>query len=75
MGRIKEIQKHKEKRDKLGKFKKTRRKEWREKKKIFIYMKVPILVCSPFVENALGITPLCNPPSRKCIHMGTSSTT
>ncbi len=35
MGRIKEIQKHKEKRDKLGKFKKTRKKEWRGKKKDF----------------------------------------
>ncbi len=36
MGWIKKIQKHKEERDKLGKFKKTRRKEWREKRDFYI---------------------------------------
>jgi hypothetical protein len=75
MGRIKKIQKHKEERDKLRKFKKTRRKEWRKKKEIFTYVEVPILVCSPSVENALKIPPLCDPPSGKPTHTGTSTTT
>jgi len=72
MGRIKKIQKHKKERDKIGKFKKTRRKEWRKKKEIITYMEVPILVCSPSVENALNIPPLCDPPLEKPTHMGTS---
>jgi hypothetical protein len=37
IGRIRQIQKHKEKWGRSGKFKKTRRKEWRkEKEEIFI---------------------------------------
>jgi hypothetical protein len=63
-------------RDKLRKFKKTRRKEWRKKEEdIFIYVEVPILVCSPSVENILEIPPLCDPPSGKPTRMGTSLTT
>jgi hypothetical protein len=64
MGWIRKIQKHKEEKDKSGKFKKTRRKEWRkEKEQIFIYLEVPILVCSPLVGDALELPPSCNPPS------------
>jgi len=47
--------------DKSGKFKKTRKKEWRKEKEGFFlfflfltYMEGPILVCSPSVGNALG---------------------
>jgi hypothetical protein len=47
MARIRKIQKHKE-RDRSGKSKKTRRKEWRkEKKEIFPFVEVPILKGSP----------------------------
>jgi hypothetical protein len=36
---IKKVQKHKEERDRSGKFKKTRRKEWsKEKEEIFTYL-------------------------------------
>jgi hypothetical protein len=52
MGQIRKIQKHKEERDRSGKFKKTRRKEWRkEKEEIITYIEVPILMCSPSVEK------------------------
>jgi hypothetical protein len=52
MGLIRKIQKHKEERDRSGKFRKTRRKEWRkEKEEIFTYVEVPILMCSPSVGN------------------------
>jgi hypothetical protein len=54
MGWIRKIQKHREERDRSGKFKKTRRKEWRkENEEIFMYMEVPILVCSLSFGNAL----------------------
>ncbi len=44
--------------DRLGKFKKTRRKEWRkEKEEIVKYVEIPILVCSPLVRNALRLPP------------------
>jgi hypothetical protein len=53
MGWIRKIQKH-EGRDRSGKSKKTRRKEWRkEKEEIFMYMEVPILVCFSSVRNTL----------------------
>jgi hypothetical protein len=70
MGRIKKIKKHKEERDRSGRFKKTRRKEWRrEKQYIFSYMEVPILMCSRSV-------PLwCDLPSGESAYMGTSPTT
>jgi hypothetical protein len=73
MGRIKKIQKHKKERDKLGRFKKTRRKEWRKKRRDF-YVRggSHTHVFSPSVENALEIPPLCDPPSRKPTCMGTS---
>jgi hypothetical protein len=70
------IQKHKEERDTPGKFKKTRRKEWRrEKEEIFKYMEVPILMCSPLVGNTLGLVPLWDHPSGEPTGMGTSPTT
>jgi hypothetical protein len=49
MGRIRNIQKHKEKRDRSGKLKKkTTRKQWsKENEEILTPMEVPILVCSP----------------------------
>jgi hypothetical protein len=63
-GWIKKIQKHKEERDKSGKFKKTRWKEWRKvKEQIFMYLEVPILACSPFVGDALR--PLMQPSLRR----------
>jgi len=34
-----------------------------------------ILVCSPYVENALELPPSCNPPLGEPTHMGTSLTT
>jgi hypothetical protein len=72
---IRKLSKHK-KRDISGKFKKTRRKEWRkEKEEIFKYVEVPILVCSPSVRNALGLLPSCDPPSGEPTCMGTSPTT
>jgi hypothetical protein len=44
MGWIRKIQKHKEERDRSGKFKKTRRKEWRkEKEEIFTTWTFPYL--------------------------------
>jgi hypothetical protein len=46
-----------------------------KKRRDFVYTKVPILMCSPSVENALEIPPLCNPPLGKPTHMGTSPTT
>jgi hypothetical protein len=55
IGQKRKIQKHKEERDRSGKFKKTRRKEWRkEKEKNFTYMEVPLLY-SPMVGDALGL--------------------
>jgi hypothetical protein len=58
MGWIRKIQKHKEEKDRSGKFKKTRRKEWmKEKEEIFMYVEVPILVCSPSVGNTLRLLP------------------
>jgi hypothetical protein len=41
-----------------------------KKKEIFIYVEVPILVCSPSVENGLRLSPSAEPT-----HMGTSLTT
>jgi hypothetical protein len=76
MGRIRKNKKHKEERHRSGKFKKTRRKEWRkERKDIFRYMKVPILVCSRSVGNTLGLLPSYNLPSGESTCMGTSPTT
>ncbi len=67
MGWIRKIQNHKEERDRSGKFKKTRRKEWRKgkKKEIFMYVEVSIPMCSPSVGNALGLPPSCDPPSEE----------
>jgi hypothetical protein len=63
-GMDQENSKHKEERDKSGKLKKTRRKEWtKEKEQNFMYLEVPILVCSPLVGDALGLPPSCNSPS------------
>jgi hypothetical protein len=74
LGWIRKIQKHKEERDRSGKFKKTRRKEWRkEKEEIFMY--VEVLMCFPSVGNTLGVPPSCDPPSGEPTHMGTSPTT
>ncbi len=56
-GHIRKIQKNKEEMDISGKFKKTRRKEWRkEKKENFTYVEVPLL-CSPLVGDALRLLP------------------
>jgi len=67
MGQIKKIQKHKEERDRSGKFKKTKRKKRMEKRKrrdFYICMqRVQIHVGSPLVGNALGLPPSCDPPS------------
>ncbi len=65
MGQIKKIQKHKEERDRSGKFKKEKeKKEWRkEKEEIFTYAKGTIHVGSPLGGNALGLPPSCDPPS------------
>ncbi len=50
---------------------KKRRKKWRkQKEEIFIYVEVPILVCSPSLENGLRLSPSAEPT-----HMGTSLTT
>jgi hypothetical protein len=69
MGRIRKIQKHKEERHRSGKFKKTRRKEWRkEKEDIFRYMEVPTLMCSRSVGNTLGLPPSYDLPLRR-IHL------
>jgi hypothetical protein len=50
-------------------FLKKTRKEWRKEKKEEIYLfpsvEVPILMCSPTVENALGLPPSCDPPFRR----------
>jgi hypothetical protein len=76
MGRIKKMQKHKEERDRSGKFKKTRKKEWmKEKEEISMYVEVPILVCSPSVGNTLGLLPSSNPPSGEPTCIGTFPTT
>ncbi len=56
-----------------GKFKKTWRKEKEEI--VFTYVKIPILMCSPPVRNALRLLPLCNAPSGEPTCMGTSPTT
>jgi len=49
-----EIQ-HKEERDRSGKFKKTRWKEWRkEKEEIFTFVEVLILMCSASFGNTKG---------------------
>jgi hypothetical protein len=60
-------------------FLKKTRKEWRKEKKEEIYLfpsvEVPILMCSPTVENALGLPPSCDPPSGEPTRMGTSLTT
>ncbi len=73
MGQIRKIQKHKEERDRSGKFEKTRRKERRkEKEEIVAYMEVPILMCSPSVEKHPHAT---LPPSGECTHVGTSTIT
>jgi hypothetical protein len=56
----------------------TRLKEWRkEKEEIYLFMsvEVPILMCSPTVENTLGLPPSCDPPSGEPTRMGTSLTT
>jgi hypothetical protein len=76
MGCIKKIKKHKEERDRSGKFKKTRRKEWRkEREEIFAYLEVPILMCSPLVGDAMGLPLWWDSPSGEPTHMGTSPTT
>ncbi len=62
--------------DRSGKFKKTRRKEWRkEKVEIVTYVEVPILVCSPSVGNTLGLPCSCETPSGEPTCMGTQPTT
>jgi hypothetical protein len=77
MGRIRKIQNHEEERDRSGKFKKTRRKEWRKEKEkeIFMYVEVSIPMCCPSVGNALGLPPSCDPPSGEPTLVGTSPTT
>jgi hypothetical protein len=63
MRRIKKVQKHKEERDRSGKLKKTRRKEWnKEKEEIFTHLEVPKLMYSPSVGNALRLPPFCDLP-------------
>jgi hypothetical protein len=58
MGRIGKIKKHKGERDKSGKFKKRRWKEWRkEKGETFTFMEVLILMCSTSVGNTKGYRP------------------
>ncbi len=74
MRRIKKVQKHKEERDRSGKFKKTRRKEWRqEKEEIFTYLEVPSVFC--IGRGRPQATALVQPPSGEPTHMGTSPTT
>jgi hypothetical protein len=46
----------------IKKNKKERMKE-RKTRDFFMYMEVPILMCSPSVKNVLGLPPLCDPPS------------
>jgi hypothetical protein len=63
MGRTKKIQKHNEDRDKLGKFKKTRRKEWKKKEEeIFTYAKVPYLCVLHWLRMPLGYRPYVTLP-------------
>jgi hypothetical protein len=49
----------------------------KKKKRIYFFtsVEVPILMCSPTVENALGLPPSCDPPSGEPTRMGTSLTT
>jgi hypothetical protein len=81
MGQIRKIQKQKEERDRSGKFKKNKKERMEERKRrdfILFYFKsveVPILLCSPTVENAFGLPPSCDPPSGEPTRMGTSLTT
>jgi hypothetical protein len=42
--------------------KKEKRKNEGKKKKIVMYVEVPILVFSPLVENAFKLPPSCDPP-------------
>jgi len=49
--RIKKIQKHKEERDRLGKFKKTRRKEWRKEKEEIFYVHGGSHTCVFFIDG------------------------
>ncbi len=46
--------------------------EERKRKDLFMYMEVPILLCSPYT---LGLLPLCDTPSGEPTRMGTSPTT
>jgi hypothetical protein len=64
MEQIRKIQKHKEEMEQIRKKKFKNKKERMEERKrrdfIFmkvIYMKVPILMCSPSVRNTLGLLP------------------
>jgi hypothetical protein len=76
MGLIRKIQKRKEVRDRSGKFRKTRRKDWRkEKEEILTCLEVPILVCYLSMGNTFWLPPSCEPPSGEPTHMGTSPTT
>jgi hypothetical protein len=76
MGQIRKIQKHEEKGDRSGKFKKTRRKEWRkEKEQIFIVCggsHTHVFFIVP--EHALRLPPLCNPSSGEPTCIRTSPT-
>jgi len=63
MGRIRNIQKHKEERDRSGKFQKKRWKEWRKQKEnIFTFVEVLILMCSAWVGNTKGYHPCATLP-------------
>jgi hypothetical protein len=62
--------------DRSGKLKKARRKEWRkEKEEIVTYVKVPILMCSQLVGNTLGLPRSCDTPSEEPTCMGTQPIT
>jgi hypothetical protein len=64
--RIRKIEKHKEERDRSGKFKKARWKEWRkENEEIFTFVEVLILMCSASVGNPVELLRLCHPPLRR----------
>jgi hypothetical protein len=81
MGQIRKIQKQKGgKGTDQENSKKQQGKNGGKKKKRFFNVhggsQVPILVCSPMVENTLGPMPSCDPPpSGEPTHMGTSPTT
>jgi hypothetical protein len=75
MRRIRKIEKHKEERDRSGKFKKARWKEWRkEKEEILTFVEFLVLMCSASVGNTVGLLRSCHPPSGEPTHMGTFHT-